>query len=78
MAIDHCRGAPQLYRRLPGRDGVRFDFFSPLPIWAQRRLAIIGRPAPPEKCLLSYLVSEREAAAEEAFLQQRLWLKQSD
>ena len=78
MAIDHCRATPQLYRLFPMSDGPRFDFFSPLPVWAQRRLAIVGRPVRPEKCLLSYQVPDREAASEEAFLQQRLWLKRTD
>lgn len=77
MAIDHVRGTPQLYRRRVMPNGVLLDFFSPLPLWARRRLAIIGRPAAAEKCLLSYLIPEREAADEEAFLQQRLWLKLS-
>jgi hypothetical protein len=77
MAIDYLRGSPQLYRRRTAPNGVLLDFFSPLPLWAQRRLAIIGRRVPAEKCLFSYLMSEREAAAEEAFLQQRLWLKQN-
>lgn len=74
MAIDHCRGTPQLYRRVTIPDAVRLDFFSPLPLWAQRRLAFLGRPVLPEKCLISYAIPEREGAAEEAFLQERLWL----
>ena len=78
MAIDYCRGAPQLYRRLPVSDGLRFDFFSPLPIWAQRRLAVVGHPVRPEKCLLSYVLPDREAESEEAFQQRRLWLKRID
>lgn len=73
MAIDHCRGTPQLYRRVAISDAVRLDFFSPLPLWAQRRLAVLGRPVPPEKCLISYAVPEREGDTEEAFLQERLW-----
>lgn len=74
MAIDHCRGTPQLYRRVEISDAVRLDFFSPLPLWAQRRLALLGRPVPPERCLISYAIPEREVTAEEAFLQERIWL----
>ena len=73
MAIDYCRGTPQLYRRRPTPDGACLDFFSPLPLWAQRRLAVLGRPVPREKCLFSYWIPERELASEEAFLQERLW-----
>lgn len=78
MAIDHCRGTPQLYRRRPSQGGACLDFFSPLPLWAQRRLAVLGRPAPREKCLISYWIPERELASEEAFLQERLWLARRD
>jgi len=78
MAIDHCRLTPQLYRRRATPSGVCLDFFSPLPLWAHRRFAVLGRPAPREKCLISYWVPERELASEEAFLQERLWLACSE
>jgi hypothetical protein len=74
MAIDACNGTPQTYRkRLSGED-VLFDFFSPLPLWAERRLAIIGQTAPRDHCLISYSVPSSEVAAEEQFLQTNLWL----
>ena len=78
MAIDHCRGAPQRYRRRTDRDTVRFDFFSPLPQWAQRRLMIFGWPVPSEKSLFSYVIPAREAGTEEMFLQQNMWLSPAD
>jgi hypothetical protein len=74
MAIDHGRETPQLYRRRTMPGGASLDFFSPLPLWAHRRFAVLGHPVPREKCLLSYWIPERELAAEEAFLQERLWL----
>ena len=77
-AIDHVRGAPQRYRRRMDDDGVRFDFFSPLPQWSQRRLIILGRPAPRDACLFSYVVPAKEADTEEAFLKQNLWLSHED
>jgi len=78
MALDRCRGTPQLYRRRPTPGGAFVDFFSPLPLWAQRRLAVLGRPALRQKCLFSYWLPERELASEEAFLQERLWLTRRD
>jgi len=78
MAIDYCRGTPQLYRRVTLSDVVRFDFFSPIPLWAERRLAVLGRAVPREKCLFSYAIPEREAPSEETFLQERLWIKRID
>ena len=78
MALDRRLGHPQLYRRRAANDGVRLDFFSPLPLWAERRLIIFGRPVPPEKCLMSYWLPASEAKVEERFLQDRLWLSVTD
>lgn len=74
MAIDHERGAPQRYSLRPLSTAVAIDFFSPLPLWAERRLAVIGRPTPKQACLLSYQLAEAELATEEAFLRTNLWL----
>ena len=77
MAVDHCRHQPQQYRRSFGTCGVRFDFFSPLPQWAQRRFMIFGNPMPPERSLLAYIVPNTQAETEEKFLQSKLWLTPS-
>ena len=77
-AIDFGRNAPQRYRRRTDGDGIRFDFFSPLPQWSERRLMILGRPVPPDSCLFSYIVPTNESDPEEAFLQQHLWLARHD
>jgi hypothetical protein len=78
MAIDSCRGSPQKYRRRSTAEGACLDFFSPLPLWAERRLAIIGRPVERERCLFTYQIPEPELAAEEEFLRRRLWLAPND
>ena len=78
MAIDSCRGSPQRCRRTIVDDGIRLDFFSPLPMWSERRLMIFGRPMPPEKCLISYWLPSAEAEAEEEFLRERLWISFED
>lgn len=78
MAIDHCHGAPQIYRRRRVNDSVRFDFFSPLPQWSQRRLMIFGSPAPKENCLFSYELPISEAETEERFLRENLWMAHID
>ncbi len=77
-AIDYGRNVPQRYRRRVDGDGIRFDFFSPLPQWSERRLMILGRPVPPDACLFSYVVPADESDSEEAFLQQNLWLAHDD
>jgi hypothetical protein len=78
MAIDSCRGTPQRYRRSRTTSGTRLDFFSPVPLWAERRLAIIGEPVERDRCLFSYQIPESEIATEEKFLQTYLWLVASD
>jgi hypothetical protein len=74
MAVDHLRGAPQCYRLRRNDEGICLDFFSPLPLWAQRRLMIIGCKAVAKNCLFSYRIPEQELQEEERFLQERLWL----
>lgn len=74
MAIDYGRHKPQPYRRRKVTAGVQFDFFSPLPQWAQRRLMVFGQRLLPERCLLSYVVPSDQAETEEVFLRSRLWL----
>lgn len=77
MAIDYCRHNPQLYRRKHDDDGVRLDFFSPLPEWSQRRLMIFGRSVLPLNSLISYWLTLAEAETEERFIQERLWLSRT-
>lgn len=74
MAIDALAGRPQEYRLCATDGGSRFDFFSPIPSWARRRLAVIGRKVEPACCLMSFLLSTSEVAAEEAFLNDLLYL----
>ena len=74
MALDHCRDQPQQYRVRSLDDGYRFDFFSPLPQWSERRLIMFGHRIPPDKCLMSYALSDSATIIEEQFLQKQLWL----
>jgi len=75
MAIDDGRGTPQSYRLRETPSGTFLDFFSPLPLRAARRLAVLGHPAPRENCLFTYWLPSREVSSEEEFLRERLWLK---
>lgn len=78
MAIDSCLGTPQRYRRQDVGNGVRLDFFSPLPQWAERRLMILGSPADPDRSLMSYELPRAEIDREESFLKRELWLARED
>ena len=78
MAIDHYEGHPQLYRRRLHDGQVRLDFYSPLPLWAQRRLAIFGSPVAPDRSLLAFRVPTIEATSEEQHLRDQLWLSPTE
>lgn len=74
MAIDAVAGRPQEYRlRESGGDAI-LDFFSPIPMWARKRLAVIGSEIDPAGCLLSFLIPEAEVATEEKFLREMLFV----
>ena len=74
-AIDADRGEPQRFRvrRLSGQS-TALDFFSPVPMWAQRRWDAIGEPLAADGCLFSYGFSPDEIDEEIAFARERLWL----
>lgn len=75
MAIDHERKAPQRYSLSTTDDGIcRISFYSPIPLWAERRLMILGRKRQGTKSLFTFEIPNDEAANEEDFLQENLWL----
>ena len=78
MAIDARRGQPQRYRIQPSGGEWRFDFFSPLPAWSERRFITFGRSVPREKCLMSYVLPAGATEIEEGFLRECLWLSRFD
>lgn len=78
MAIDAERGEPQLYRVHSAGADWRFEFFSPLPAWAERRLITFGRSVQAESCLMAYALPRTAAEVEEQFLQNTLWLSRTE
>jgi hypothetical protein len=77
MAVDRESGTAQQYRVRTTEEYAFLDFFSPLPLWAERRFMFLGRHADVTGCLLSYRLPIKEIAAEEKFIQERLWLGRS-
>lgn len=74
-AIDALRGEPQRYRLRSGIQGMQvIDFFSPVPMWAQRRWECFGRPVEPSQCLFSYSFLPKDIEEETKFAAERLWL----
>lgn len=74
MAIDAEAGAPQQVRLRPSDHGQILDFFSPLPSWAERRLAVLGERTEPHRSLLSFLVPAVEVDESIEFLKDYLWI----
>ena len=78
MAIDARRGEAQTFRTLPGPGRTRvMQFFSPVPMWAQRRLDAIGEPVVNSGCLFAYRFSTGEYAEERRFAREELWLAET-
>lgn len=76
-AIDARNNAPQKVVDTGLSDGLtQLCFYSPIPMWAQRRLDMIGRPVPESKgCLFSYLVDKEEVPQELDCLRRLMWMK---
>lgn len=78
MAIDQENSRPQRYRVTHLGNVCRLDFFSPLPLWAERRLMVLGEKRPGEKSLFAYEIPTTEMCEEEEFLHTNLWLVRED
>lgn len=73
-AVDAAAGHPQLVRVRASDGGSLLDFFSPLPAFAERRLALAGEKRGGEKCLFSFKVPAKALAHELAALNTNLWM----
>lgn len=75
MAIDATRGSAQLFRINPGpENSYVMQFFSPVPMWARRRLDSVGHPISNRGCLFAYRLAEAELVEEVRFASDVLWL----
>ena len=79
MAIDANRGQPQQFKVRRGfHAGTRdVQFFSPVPMWAQRRWDAVGEPVSSDRCLFAYKFSEQQLEDELRFAKENLWLEES-
>ncbi len=77
MAIDAQRGYPQRLKVRSGpRDTCVIEFFSPVPMWARRRLDAVGEPVSCSGCLFAYKLPQAECAEEVRFIHDKLWLEE--
>lgn len=79
-ALDALNDSPQVFRAspCPGKNAeMTVDLFSPLPLWAERRLNLVGMPIPRRAgSLHSYRVPKAAMHDLSDFLTSMLWMRQ--
>ena len=75
-AFDSLAGHPQQYRANATDGLMLLRFYSPLPSWAERRLAVVGIKTKAERCLFSYEIPNEDWPGERSFLSEALWMVQ--
>ncbi len=76
-AFDATADRPQRVRPSASGSFVELAFFSPLPAFAERRLAVKGDKSFRPGCLFAYTVPAAAAAGELAALSEKLWLTEA-
>lgn len=76
-ALDAISNNPQCYRIVP-RDGdtVRYEFFSPLPLWMERQLRIHGEKVAASGALIAYELERQAGHGIDSTLQSYMWFTQ--
>ena len=73
-AFDAAAGAPQRLRTVAAGASVDLELFSPIPAFAERRLAVKGDKVARPRCLFAYTLPASQVALELAELADKLWL----
>lgn len=74
-AIDSQRGHPQTYRTRPAAGNIMFDFFAPLPSWAERFVTLNAVPVNKSTgALFSYRVPVDAEPSLTTFLSDSMWM----
>jgi hypothetical protein len=76
-AFDAAAGHPQLVRRVRTEGAVALEFFSPLPAFAERRLAVKGEKSVRCGCLFAYSLPPTTVSEELNALSEKLWLMET-
>jgi hypothetical protein len=76
LAIDAIAGTRQEYRLTTNSEHARFDFLFPLPLWAARRMHVLGRSVPRVRGICSFEVDRAVVAETVQFLKEEVWLKE--
>lgn len=76
-AFDASAGRPQQVKAARTPAAVELAFFSPLPAFAERRLAVKGEKSARAGCLFAYILPPVAAADELDALSEKLWLTET-
>lgn len=77
LALDAVRGRPQRFRVRQDSSAVYLDILFPVPLWAHRRLLVLGQQVTRQKSICSFQVPAELLGEASGFLEQRLWLKRT-
>lgn len=76
-AIDAVSGSPQSYRITYLDGGIaRYEFITPLPLWAERQLRIHGEKVAASGSLIAYDLEQQEDYGIDDLLQSYMWFQQ--
>jgi hypothetical protein len=75
-ALDSATGNPQRYEasELDSTTSI-LRFFSPVPSWCERHLAIVGQKTAVDRCLFGFYIPVAQLAGEIAMLRELLWMR---
>jgi hypothetical protein len=78
-ALDALAGSPQTYRVAPIDDNLdRYEFFSPLPLWIERKLGIYGERALADNALFAYTLERSCGHDTDDLVQSYMWFQKID
>jgi hypothetical protein len=77
-ALDARAGKPQSFR-ISTKDAstALFRFYSPLPSWCERYLAVAGQKTKADRCLFSFELPASQSLYGAQFLQEALWMTEA-
>ena len=78
-ALDARAGRAQTYRVVPVEgDLERYEFYSPVPLWIERKLRIEGERVQANGALFAYVLDRQSGHGIDALLQSYMWFKKTD
>lgn len=78
-ALDALADQPQTYSVTPiDGDLDRYDFFSPLPLWIERKLKLHGEKVSAEGALFAYALDRHDDHGIDDLVQAYMWFKKTD